>query len=418
MRLIRTLFVLSALLVSASPVAAQWTHVPGLPSTDVFSVFTNGDTIVAGADTSVFISLDSGATWKKSARVGAGVTEIHAVLYRNGRIYAGTLGQGAFISDDLGSTWSGYSQGLVGGVFNTQLRVEDFLVRGDSLYAATSGAGVWVRSLAVAGAWSPYGVLDGDNTADTVNDLASSDTRLLAAAGANGDLFFRDRDAPVWRQSFLNNTSFLAGLESQAAAWTGHGWVVGANGGLFRSSQGQEPWTKTGPPLGILFHVSFALRGRDVFADLGIGGGSVIAFSGDDGVSWETLETQNFVFIYKLAVSHDDLYAARLDGLWRRPIATSSAPSGGPSGRLQFAVAGSQPVGDDVRFHFDLPEESAYLIEVFDLAGRRVAEPARGVLTSGPHEIAWDARQLGPGVHLVRLTAGNRRAVARMIHVR
>lgn len=407
-----------ALALAASPAAAQWTRVLEVPAADTPSVFANGDTIAAGADSIVYVSVDGSATWKASAKVAAGVTMVQDVVVHNGRLYAGTFGQGVFVSDDLGDTWLGFNQGLVGGIFDTQLDVRNLLVSGDSLYAATGGAGVWVRNIAGVGTWSHFGELPGDNTAGIVDDVDASDTRLLVSASVNGSVYFRDRGAPGWTQSFLNNVGFVAGLEAMSAAWTGHGWVVGSNGGLFRSPSGQEPWTPTGPDLGILFHVSFALRGRDLFADLGIEGGSVIGVSGDDGATWQEPDTLIGAFIYKLAVSGPDLYAARLDGLWRRSIATVSVPDDRPPARLRFAIAGSQPIRGEVRFRFDLPEPGPIAIEVFDVAGRRVAAAIRGSWPAGTNEIAWDARGLGSGVYLARLAAGGRQAVVRMIRAR
>lgn len=402
----------------ASPASAQWTRVTEVTPFDVHSLWVVGDTIAAGADTAVFVSTDAGATWRLSAKVGPGVTEIRAVRVRNGRIYAGTFGQGVFVSDDLGQTWLGFSQGLVGGFADSQLRIQGLLLLGDSLYAATGGSGVWVRNLGVGGTWNRFGVLAGDNTAIDVSDVAASDTRLLASAGGNGCVFFRDRSAPAWTLSFLRNVGFSAGLGPLVGTWTGHGWVVGSNGGLFVSPSGQEPWTPTGPNLGILFHVSFAHRGRDLYADLGVGGGSVIALSGDDGATWQVLEVMNGVFIYELAISRGTLYAGRLDGLWRRPIATVSVPRGEAPARLRLVVAGAQPTGDQARFRLDLPAPGAVVIEVFDVAGRRAGEPIRGSWPAGSHELTWDARGLGAGVYLARLTAGGERAVARIVRAR
>lgn len=399
-----------------APAWAQWSRVLDLPASDIFSVYANGDTLAAGADTAVYVSTNAGATWKRSARVAAGVTEIHAVWVRNGRIFAGTIGQGVFVSDDLGDTWLDFNQGLVGGIFDSQLEVANLLVHGDSLYAATAGAGVWVRNIAGAGTWSHFGDLPGDTTAGIVDDVAASDTRLVASGGGNGSIYFRDAGDSGWTQDFLTG-GFRAGLEGLAVAWTGNGWVVGSNGGLFRSPTGTEPWTATGPDFGILFHVSFAARGSDLFADLGIQGGSVIAFSADDGVDWQELENMTSVFIYRLAIRGNELYAGRLDGLWHRSIATVSAPEGVPA-RLQFAIAGSQPVGDQVRFRIDLPAPAPAVIEVFDVAGRRAADPIRWSPPAGRSEISWDARQLGRGIYLARLTTGSTRAVVRLVHAR
>src|SRR5262245_2462047 len=147
-----------ALAALAAPALAQWTQVPDITASDVFAVATNGDTIVAGADSFAYISTNAGATWKRSVKVAAGVTSVRRVRIHNGRLYAGTdrfdgPGQGVFVSDNLGDTWSAFNQGLFGPGSND---IIDLLIRGDSLYAATDGAGAWVREL-TSGTWSRFG---------------------------------------------------------------------------------------------------------------------------------------------------------------------------------------------------------------------------------------------------------------------
>jgi len=407
-----------ALMAFTSPVAAQWTPVPDVPATDVFSVWANGDTIAAGTDTSVYISADAGVTWRHSSKPAEGVVSIFAARIRNGRLFIGTSGQGVFISDDLGDTWQDYNQGLVGGLFDSQLDVAELQVRGDSIYAATLGAGVYVRSLAAADTWHHFGEEFEPNQASNVEDLALGGTRLLAAAGGNGSVFFRDPGDPEWTISWLNNVGLHPGWQARSAAWDGSGWVVGTNVGVFRSDTGAEPWTPSGPGLGILLHSAFATRGRHLFAAFVIVNAVVIEHSGDDGVTWQFLESLPGAFVYRLAMSGSDLYAGRADGLWRRSTATVSAPGDATPSGLRFALVGAQPVRDDLRFHFELPTAGSAAIEIFDIAGRRVADPVRGSWPAGTHEVSWSARGLAPGVYAARLTAQGRRAVVRIVRVR
>src|SRR5262249_7195015 len=140
---------LGALAALVAPASAQWTQVPGVSASDVFSVWTRGDTIVAGADSFAYVSTDAGVTWKRSAIVAAGVTSVRSVRIHNGLLYAGTgrfetLGQGVFVSDDLGDTWSAFNQGLFGPGSSD---ITHLLIHGDSLYASTDGSGAWVRNL-------------------------------------------------------------------------------------------------------------------------------------------------------------------------------------------------------------------------------------------------------------------------------
>jgi len=309
------------ILVGASPAWAQWTRVTEVPITSIYSVWIKDNTILATADRVVHISTDGGANWKESADVADDTTVVTAARARNGRLYAGTFGQGVFISDDLGDSWQAFNQGLAGGVLNTQRFIADLVVRGDSLYAATSGDGPWARNL-TTGSWFHFSNIFEPNQASNMNSIDAGGSRLLACAGFNGTVFFRDPGQPDWTRSWLNNTGLAPGLGALTAIWTGSRWVVGANTGVFHSPSGDSPWTFSDVGLGTLFSVAFALRGSDVFASFGTGIDSTIEYSLDSGATWHVVETLPFTFIFDLAVKNDVLYAARADGLWRRSIVT------------------------------------------------------------------------------------------------
>ena len=304
------------------PAAAEWTRVLAVPAINITSLWANGDTIAAAADSTVYVSIDAGQTWKRSTRVAPGVPVINAAVVHHGRLHAGTFGRGVFVSHDFGDTWLPFNEGLTGGRLRTHFLITDLLLHGDSLYAATAGAGVYLRNL-VAGDWVHFGEQFEPHQASNVTGVAAGGTRLLAGAGANGTVFVRDRADPDWRLSWLNNIGLEPGLVAQSAACTGSGWVVGPNRGVYRSTLGQEPWALVDLNLGLLFGTSFATRGRDLFAAFGIGGGrTLIQHSADDGATWTKLDTLNRASVNHLAFSGTDLYAGRLDGLWRRDTTT------------------------------------------------------------------------------------------------
>src|SRR6185436_14078500 len=170
--IVRAGIVALGLVLATSPAAAQWTPVEEVPATDVFVVTSNHDTLAAGTRTLLYVSTDAGAHWQPSSPPGTGVPFIQSVLVRNGKLYAGTAQQGVFVSSDLGQSWSAFNQGLVGGFLDSQLDVSDLQVRGDSLYAATFGAGVYVRNLATAGTWHHFGEVFEPNQASNVRGLA------------------------------------------------------------------------------------------------------------------------------------------------------------------------------------------------------------------------------------------------------
>jgi hypothetical protein len=405
-----------ALCLAASPAAAQWTRVDALPSGPVIAVRSLGDTIVAGTLTLVYVSTDAGASWHPS-QPAATVAPIQSMLVRNGTLYVGTAGLGVFTSGNLGQTWQSFNEGLVGGFENSQLDVSDLKSRGDSLYASTFGAGVYVRRLTGVDTWHHFGEEFEPNQASNVRGLAVGGTRLLAAGGGNGTVFFRDPGDPEWTLSWLDNVGLRPGLEAFGAVWTGTGWVVatGVGRGVFSSTQGHEPWTAVNLGLGLLNSGTLTLRGHRVFGAFNRNNDVVIANSADDGLSWSVLDVLPQTLVFQMATVGTELYAGRADGLWRRSTSTVSVPGNGARAELGLAIAGAQPSAHGVRLRFNMPEAGNATIEVFDVAGRRAAELAQGSLSAGPHQVSWRAGELGAGVYAVRLTVGQRHEVVRLV---
>jgi hypothetical protein len=58
------------------------------------------------------------------------------------------------------------------------------------------------------------------------------------------------------------------------------------------------------------------------------------------------------------------------------------------SRRLSASVLRNPAVGA-VDFRYTLPQECRVVLSVFDLAGRRVAKLADGLMGAGPHELRW-----------------------------
>jgi hypothetical protein len=423
-RFLRFSALLAGILFVVTPASAQWARINDVPSTKVFAIRAKDDTIAAAVDTAVYISTDSGKSWRRSAKPVSGVTSVQAVLVRNGRLYAGTSRQGVFISDDLGRTWQAFNQGLVGGILDSQLDLSDLEVRGDDLFAATLGAGIYARNLAGSDTWHHFGDAFEPNQASNVNDLELGGPRLLASAGSNGEVFTQDPGDADWAVSNLDNVGVHAGLSAQTAVWTGAGWVVGTVAGVFRSVVGSEPWTRIQLRLGPVFWTAFATQGSHLFAafdvvNAGVNN-AVIMQSDDDGATWQQLDLLPNVFVFKLALTGGQIFAGQADGLWVRPAptATTSVTPGGGVRRLRFALTGAQPVGDHARLRFEMPADGTASIEVFDVLGRRVADRIQGSWSAGAHEVSLSTRGLDPGVYAARLTAAGSQEVVRMVRVR
>jgi len=97
----------------------------------------------------------------------------------------------------------------------------------------------------------------------------------------------------------------------------------------------------------------------------------------------------------------------------------TAAPAPATPVALRLAAA-PNPAPGAVRFALELPAAGDVRLEVFDLAGRRVATPVVTRLPAGATTVAWngrgdDGRALGAGVYLARLRAGGATAVVRIV---
>jgi hypothetical protein len=401
--------------VLAGAAAAQFTRIAAVPASDVFAVRIVGDTIAAAVDSAVYVSTDAGATWRHAPRVAPNVPVV-ALWIRNARVYAGTLGKGVFVSDDLGTSWQPFNEGLVGGFLDSQLDVSDLELSGDQLVAATLGAGVWARTLTAANTWHPFGNEFEPNQASNVNDVALGGTRLLACAGGNGTTFHRDPADVEWTVDFLVNGTLRPGTSAETALWTGSRWIVGTNAGAFFSPNGEAPWTPAIADLRNIAWSTFVQQGLTVFAAFDSVNRILFAESHDDGASWTVQERVFPAVAYQLAIHGNDLYAARSDGLWVRPLLPTAVDPAPRAGGLRFALA-TQPVRDVARFRFALPNAAEAAIDVFDVTGRRASDRIAGYWSAGPHELSVDERRLRPGVYSVRLTSGREHQTVRLVRV-
>jgi hypothetical protein len=411
-----SVLVLAALV--AGPARAEFTRVTDLPPVRIFSLSATADTIVAGTDTSVFVSTDAGVSWRHSPRPAAGVFAITAVRMLGSKLYAGTFGQGVHVSNDLGASWQPFNDGLTGGFLDSQLDVVDLLPRGNELFAATAGAGVYARTLSPLAPWHSFGAIFAPLQAENVNSLALGGTRLLALGGANGMVFRRDPAQTEWVESDLDNIGIHSALTGQNAVFNGASWLVGTNAGVFRSVAGQEPWTRTDLGLGPIDWTAPAAQGRHLFAAFDIAPGAVIAESSDDGATWGSPEFFPSVFVQSMIVVESTLFAARGDGLWRRSLATLSVPPVATGPGLRFGMAGAQPFTDQARLRFSLPRAGQASLRLYDAQGRAVGDRDDRSWPAGPNEVSLNARALEPGIYTAVLTAGGARETLRLVHVR
>lgn len=96
----------------------------------------------------------------------------------------------------------------------------------------------------------------------------------------------------------------------------------------------------------------------------------------------------------------------------RTALAREGAP---PVAPVHLAQNRPNPAHASTRVAFELETAGRARLEVFDLAGRRVATPLDAELGAGPHEVELDVGGLAPGLYLYRLRAGAGERSRRML---
>jgi len=112
----------------------------------------------------------------------------------------------------------------------------------------------------------------------------------------------------------------------------------------------------------------------------------------------------------------DDIY-------WEGGGSTGAPDGGGVAGRrLALQPNAPNPFNARTEIRFDLPAAGIYELEIYDVAGRKVAGFG-GVGSAGANSLLWDGRDgrgadLGSGVYYYRLRAGSDTATRQMILVK
>lgn len=76
------------------------------------------------------------------------------------------------------------------------------------------------------------------------------------------------------------------------------------------------------------------------------------------------------------------------------------------------------PFNPSTNLSFDLPEPSVVQVSVYDIMGRKVAEPVNQSFSAGTHTISFDAGNLSSGTYIYRITSGDTQLTKRMLLVK
>jgi len=199
---------------------ANWTYTStGIPTNAIlFSLWAEGNVMLAGAWEGIFRSTDQGASW---SQVNGAPPYATAFVDHGGAVWAAFAGQGVARSTDRGATWTSINGGLTG----NERSVNTLLSLGGALYMGSHGEGVHRLQ---GETWVPAGLDD-----HFVSKLCEVPGLIVAATALDDYLYWSDNDGAEWH-SLLEG---YHGDEPYELAALGHDLWVGTRGhGVWKRS--------------------------------------------------------------------------------------------------------------------------------------------------------------------------------------
>ncbi len=339
----------------------NWVHVnPLVYSGAVWAieVHPNG-TILAGTVTGVYIGTNNGTAWTLSTLQYKDVRSIR--IDALGNIFAGTWGQGMFVSNNSGLTWTQSNTGL-----GTHLIVTGITVTANNtVFVGTFDGGVF-KSV--------------DHGANWVSQTVGYNYIWAMASNSNGDIF--------------------AGTYGD---------------GLYRSTNGGTSWTKTSFPGTYVYELRIDAA-DNVFGASYSGG---VFASTNNGSTWSSIGMGGFGLSSLLIVSNGStpdgmgtgkIYTGTANGsIYMAVSGVTDVKSEKTEIPTQFALSQNypNPFNPSTKINISIPKDGFYEVSVFSITGELVAKLAAEQLIAGVHSLDFNASNLPSGIYIYRLTGND-----------
>jgi photosystem II stability/assembly factor-like uncharacterized protein len=242
---------------------ASWKESNGgldsLDSSNVcFALFVDGKNIYAGSRKgNVFLSVNAGETWVKQSSSIPGNDQISSITLCGGKLFAGAYGGergGVFVSADNGKSWT------ISGL--DSLYIKCLTVSGTELFAGT-GEGVFRFD---GKAWAPV------NTGLSklnIQALASKGKILFALAKESSErfgLFVSANSGANWKPAAPGQTASPISGHEPCIAVNGSTLLAGTEDGVITFSENHGNWVAADHSLSHEEVYYLAVRGSSVFA--------------------------------------------------------------------------------------------------------------------------------------------------------
>ncbi len=404
----QVIYFLLVSIIFQTQLSAQWQKVEQINSQFVYSALFTGDDYFVGGD-SLYISRDKGLTWQ-SITVNGQAVEITALFKYGNRIFAGTYGNGVFISINNGISWQSYNSGLS----SYALYAKKFVTSGDTIFYATDGGGIYYL-LSNSDTWQSYNQNLPSNIAWTINDLVVTNNNLIASAGGSGYYYLRPKGSPEWIEKRIQTPQ---GIYTTPNAFLSTGDIVfsGSRFGIYRSLDEGNTFDSVGISAMDMSVVSFAKDKNRIYAGYTRSSGNdfFVWYSDDFGDSWNIFDHQ-FQFLLHLYIYDAKIWAGTNEGLWYKELKTTSVEPIEQPNTFNLFQNYPNPFNASTTIKYQMPFQANVSLKLYDILGTEVATLVDEQMPVGRHEAMFTDINLTSGTYFYTLRVGNYTQTKKMI---
>lgn len=382
--------------------SAQWIKLDLASGTSIWSLWSSGDTLIAGGDSVLYFSFDGGNNWDQSSPVPGVEYGINAIQPVEGGIYIGTAIKGVFYTSDMGSLWHPRSSGLTN---LGAMEIRTFTVRGNEIFVATVGGGVYKNSITSPAAWSHFSEGIPWNTSWSIYSLENIDGDLYAGGGVNAYYYRNRKNTSVWEEIpfdwFTGEANGILAFEKYSG-----GIVAASNIGIYRSLDGGVTWLKYSPGVGLVEKSDIVVKGNNIVVTLSKSARYYILHSSNSGVSWSRDDMQSGSIALSMTICGGKIWVGRLDGLYYKSDTLTDIKEPGVVPR-EYSLKQNypNPFNGSTSIEYTLPEEGYVTIQLYDITGRLVKQLVNEQQTPGIHKTTLESDDLASGIYVYTLRA-------------
>lgn len=396
----QVIYFLLVSIIFQTQLSAQWQKVEQINSQFVYSALFTGDDCFVGSD-SLYISRDRGLTWQSTTLNGHAI-EVTALFKYDNKIFAGTYGNGVFISINNGLSWQNYNLGLSG----FTLYAKKFVASGDTIFYATDGGGIYYL-LSNSDTWQSYNQNLPSNIAWTINDLVVTNNNFVASAGSSGYYYLRPKGSAQWIEKRMQTPQGIF-MTPNAFLSTGDIVFSGSRFGIYKSLDEGNTFDSAGISAMDIAVVSFVKDDNRIYAGYTRSAGNdfFVWYSDDLGNAWNIF-AHEFQYLHHLYIYDQKIWAATNNGLWFNNLDPSSVDPINSLNGFNLYQNYPNPFNPSTTIQYSLSSSQFVTLKVYDVLGNEISTLIDEHKQAGFYEVSFNASSLPSGIYFYKLQFGS-----------